>query len=197
MSDDRKTKEPRPEPLSAAERKWYVMRDLKRCNAKLPAYKMLDGMGIEVFTPMVWKLAVRHGKRIREKVPFIRDLLFVHDTQHGLDSVVEKCATLQYRYVRGSYKMPMTVRDDDMARFKHAVETSDTPYFYTPAELSADMIGKRVRIIGGPLDKYEGRLQKIRGTRTRRLFVELPNLLTVSIEVNPEYIQVVSEDDKD
>ena len=58
---------------------WFVMRDLKRRNAKLPAYKLLEGLGIKVFTPMVWKLVVRHGKRCREEVPFMQDLLFVHD----------------------------------------------------------------------------------------------------------------------
>ncbi|MEF9987415.1 MAG: transcriptional regulator, partial [Bacteroidales bacterium] len=31
---------------------WYVMRDLKRFNAKLPAYKHLQNEHIEVFTPM-------------------------------------------------------------------------------------------------------------------------------------------------
>lgn len=48
----------------ADQRQWYVMRDLKRCNAKLPAYKLLGDMKIEIFTPMVWKLVVRQGKRI-------------------------------------------------------------------------------------------------------------------------------------
>ena len=38
---------------------WFVMRDLKRCNAKQPAYKLFKDLGMEVFTPMVWKLSVR------------------------------------------------------------------------------------------------------------------------------------------
>lgn len=54
---------------------WFVMRDLKRSNAKQPAYRLLEDMGIEVFTPMVWKILVRNGKRVREEVPFMRDLL--------------------------------------------------------------------------------------------------------------------------
>lgn len=54
---------------------WFVMRDLKRSNARQPAYRLLEGMGIEVFTPMVWKLSVRQGRRMRERVPFMRDLL--------------------------------------------------------------------------------------------------------------------------
>ena len=54
---------------------WFVMRDLKRRNAKLPAYKLLDGMVKKVFTPMVWRLVTRHGKRGKEEVPFMQDLL--------------------------------------------------------------------------------------------------------------------------
>lgn len=49
---------------------WYVMRDLKRPNAKLPAYKQLSDEHLEVFTPMQWRLKLKNGKRIREEVPF-------------------------------------------------------------------------------------------------------------------------------
>lgn len=74
--------------------RWYVMRDLKRANAKVPAYKLLEGMKMEVFVPMKWHLVTRKGMRIREEVPFIQDLLFVHETQNNLDTVVEKTPTL-------------------------------------------------------------------------------------------------------
>ena len=167
---------------------WFVMRDLKRCNAKLLAYKLFKELGMEVFTPMVWKLSVRHGKRCREEVPFMQDLLFVHDTRRAVDPVVEKYDTVQYRYVRGGYKIPMTVRDADMQRFIHAVESCENPCYYKPDEISSDMIGRKVRIVGGSLDGYEGYLQKMQGARTRRLFVELPNLLAAAVEVRPEYI---------
>ena len=170
---------------------WFVMRDLKRRNAKLPAYELFKGFGIKVFTPMVWKLMVRHGKRCREEVPFMQDLLFVHDTRMAVDPIVEKYDTVQYRYVRGGYKVPMTVRDNDMQRFIHAVESTENPRYYTPEEISSDMIGRKVRIVGGPLDGYEGCLQKVQGARVKRLFVELPNLLAAAVEVNPEYIQVL------
>ena len=45
---------------------WYVMRDLKRANAKLPAYKQLLNEHFEVFTPMKEQLSVHGGKRTRE-----------------------------------------------------------------------------------------------------------------------------------
>ena len=167
---------------------WFVMRDLKRRNAKMPAYKLFDNLKIRFFTPMVWRLVTRHGKRIKEEVPFIQDLLFVHDTRQVVDPIVEKYDTVQYRYVRGGYKIPMTVREADMQRFIDAVNSAENPQYYTPKEITPDMIGRKVRIVGGPLDGYEGNLQKMQGARTRRLFVELPNLLAAAVEVQPEYI---------
>lgn len=170
---------------------WFVMRDLKRGNAKQPAYKLLDELKIRFFTPMVWKLRIRQGKRIRQQVPFIPDLLFVYDSRKVLDPIVERIATLQYRFVKGGNHQPMTVRNADMERFIRAVDAMNNPCFYTPEELKPDMLGKNVRIVGGLLDGYEGRLQKIQGSRIKRLFVELPNFLTAAVEVQPEFIQLL------
>lgn len=170
---------------------WFVMRDLRRWNANRPAYKLFKDLGMEVFTPMVWKIFVRHGKRCREEVPFIHDLLFVNGTRLSVDPIVEKYNTVQYRYLRGGYKVPMTVREDDMQRFIHAVKSSENPCFYTPEEISSDMIGRNVRIVGGPLDGYEGILQRVKGAHVKRLFVELPGFLAAAVEVQPEYIHLL------
>lgn len=170
---------------------WFVMRDLKRNNAKLPAYKMLSEMKIEIFTPMKWKIVTKEKKRIPQKVPFMQDLLFVHVPRKVLDPIVERTSTLQYRYLRDGFRTPMTVRDTDMERFIRAVESADNPQFYAPKDILPSMIGKTVRIIGGPLNDYVGKLQKMQGSKVKRIFIELSNLLTASIEVQPEYIQIL------
>jgi len=172
-------------------RQWFVMRDLKRGNAKQPAYKLLGELKIRFFTPMVWKLRIRQGKRVRQQVPFMPDCLFVYDSRKVLDPLVEQIATLQYRFVKGGNHQPMTVRNADMERFIRAVDAMNNPCFYTPEEINPDMLGKKVRIVGGLLDGYEGCLQKMQGSRIKRLFVELPNLLTATVEVQPEFIQVL------
>lgn len=51
------------------------------------------------------------------------------------------------------------------------------------------MYGRMIRIEGGPLDGYEGRLLSIRGARVKRLIVEIPGLLVAAVEVDPEYIR--------
>ena len=50
---------------------------------------------------------------------------------------------------------------------------------------------RQVRIIGGLLDGQTGTLVTTRGSKTKRLLVELPALLVASVEVEPEYIQLV------
>lgn len=170
---------------------WFVMRDLTRPNAKLPAYKLLDGMNIRNFTPMVWKLMLNHGKRERRQMPFIHDLLFVYASRAELDSVVETTPMLQYRYLRGGYKMPMTVRAADMQRFMHAVRFSSSPQYYRPDEVTPSMRNRRIRIIGGNLDGYEGSLITTRGSKVKRLLVEIPMLLAATVEVETEFIQLL------
>lgn len=51
--------------------RWFVMRDLKRGNAKNHAYKMLQGLKFDVFTPMKWHVATRKGEKVREEIPVI------------------------------------------------------------------------------------------------------------------------------
>lgn len=172
---------------------WYVMRDLKRPNAKLPAYRQLMEMEMEVFVPMVWHIAVRGGVRVREQRPFIWNLLFVHGSRLHLDTVVDRTPTLQYRWLRHSWREPMVVEKTAMERFIRAVNSTKFPQYYLPEEITPDMCGKKVRIIGGPLNELEGCLLTLRGSKVKRLLVELPGFLAVGVDVKPEFIQFVEE----
>lgn len=169
--------------------RWFVMRDLTRANAKLPAYLMLKDMGVECFTPMVWKLVMSGSKREKRRVPFMHDLLFVHGRRLEIDPLVERVSTFQYRFLK--QRRPMTVRDADMERFKHAVESSESPIYYKPEEITSGMLRREIRIIGGNLDGYTGHLVTVRGSKVKRLLVELPSLLAATVEVEPEYIQLL------
>ncbi|MCC8071204.1 MAG: UpxY family transcription antiterminator [Bacteroidales bacterium] len=174
------------------EMQWFVLRDLKRPNALRPAYKMLAEEGLEVFTPKRWIIRTVRNKRERLLVPVIPDLLFAHSSRSELDPIIHQTSTLQYRFFKGGgYGEPMRVATREMERFIMAVSTSDSPRYYTPEEITSAMIGRKIRIIDGPMNGYEGRLLNIRGSRKKRLMVELPNILTVAVEVNPEYIEFV------
>lgn len=170
---------------------WYAMRDLSRRHSKNPAYKSLAAAGFEVFTPMTRKLVIENGRPKRREEPFMQDLLFVRDTREKLNPIVRKNENLQYRYIHGGYCEPMVVPDDDMQRFIHAVQTSRLPRFFRPDEITHDMCGEYVRIVGSALDGYEGYIIQINGSKYKRLLVALPNFLTAAVEVMPEYIEVL------
>lgn len=168
------------------------MRDLKRRNSNSLAIHDLGNAGLEVFTPMTQMIMTIGGQRQRRDVPVIQDLLFVHEAKDAIDPYVEMYPTLQYRYLFGKTKdEPMTVRNDEMERFIFAVGNTDAPKFYRPGELTETMYGRKVRIMGGMLDHYEGRLLSVKGMRKRRLIVELPGLITAAVEVEPDYIQII------
>ncbi len=173
------------------DKRWFAMRDLTRSNAKLPAYKMLAEKNIKCFTPMVTKFLVRNGTRKRVVVPFIHDLIFVYDTRSTLDPIVAKVQTFQYRYLRHTNRQPMTINKEEMDRFIAAVEAGHSPQYYSLDEISPEMRNRKIRIIGGVLDGYEGSLITVRGSKVKRLLVELPSLLAASVEVEPEYIQLL------
>ena len=168
---------------------WFVMRDLTRSNAKRPAYRMLGEMGIEGFTPMTRKIFVCHGRRECREVPFIHDLVFVHGSRTVLDPIVARVPTFQYRFLKG--RVPMTVRDKEMDVFRAAVLSDPSPCYYRPEEVTPAMRHHKIRIIGGSLNGCEGSLLTVRGSRHRRLLVELPMVLAAAVEVEPEYIQLI------
>lgn len=170
---------------------WFVMRDLKRANAKMHAYELFQEKNMEVFTPMKWRLSEVKGKKVRKEIPCIPDLLFVHDTREQLDPIVDLVPTLQYRWLRNAYREPMTVSDVEMERFIRAVRASASPKYFLPEEITPEMHHRKIRIVGGPLDGYEGTLLTTRGSKVKRLLVELPNLLSVGVEVNPDFIQFI------
>lgn len=182
--------------MSDSEKHWFVMRDLKRRNANTLAIHDLANAGVEVFTPMTQMLMNIGGRRQRRNVPVIQDLLFVHETKETLDSLVSKLPTLQFRYVLGKSKdEPMTVRDEEMQKFIYAVNQTDSPLFYMPGELTDSMYGKRVRIIGGLFNEYEGKLLSVKGMRKKRLIIKLKDLIAAAVEVDPEFIQVLPNDE--
>lgn len=180
-----------PTPQSNEQMQWFVMRDLKRANAKEPAYKLLQEKEIEVFTPMKWQITTIRGKKVRIEKPIIPDLLFVHSSQEILDPIVAKIATLQYRFMRNCNSQPMTVSDKEMTRFIHAINSSKSPKYYLPEEVLPYMNGRKIRIVGGSLDGYEGNLITTRGSKIKRLIIKLQGYFIVGIEVNPEFIQLI------
>lgn len=172
---------------------WFVLRDLKRRNAKSPAYKSLPELGFETFTPMHWVLKNNPaGGKAKVFEPFIHGLLFAKSQKAELDEVIDNTETLQYRFVKGRQKTPMVVPMDDMERFIKAVTAEPLScIYYSPEEIRPEMVGKKVQIVGGALDGAMGNLITKRGSKKKRLMLQLDGLLAASVEIKEGFIQFI------
>lgn len=177
---------------------WYVLRDLKRPNSKKPAYKELQespyDLQDKVFVPLVQRVYTRGSKKVVMYVPFMTDLLFVHEERQVLDPIVQSINTLQYRYAKGCKQHdPMRVSHAEMSRFIEAVRKAEHVEYYSLEEVSPQLYGKRIRIIGGLLNGYEGRLLSKRGSKHKSLLIDLIGVMSAAIQVESEYIQLIEE----
>ena len=57
---------------------------------------LLDKEGINNFIPMRYEVRIRNGRKRRELVPVISDLIFVHSVQSELQKVKFKLPYFQY-----------------------------------------------------------------------------------------------------
>ena len=176
--------------------RWYVLRDLARPNAKRPAYKQLQAMPELkdcVFVPLKQRVFTEFGKRVVRFVPYMPDLVFVHKSKEELDPIVRQMDLLQYRYVRGGKQYEaMTVSHEAMERFMKAVMQADIVEYYSYDEVSPQLYGKQIRIIGGRLNGFEGRLMSKRGSKFKRLLIDLKECnLSAAFYVETEYIQLL------
>ena len=178
------------------EDRWYVLRDLARPNAKFPAYKQLQAMPEMagcVFIPLKQRVFTEFGKRVVRLVPYLPDLIFVHKSREELEPIVQQINGLQFRYVRGGKQYEaLAVRHDAMQRFIKAVEQTEVVQYYAFDEVSPQLYGKKIRIIGGRLNGLTGRLMSKRGSKVKRLIIDLEECrLSAAIQVESEYIQLV------
>ena len=156
--------------------------------------------GLEYFIPKQKVLRTVKGKKVFFMVPVIHSLVFVHAShQKIVDFKHNYYYDLQFvTWKSGGELVYLTVPDEDMTNFiKVCKQADEEVHFYKISEINKekDKIniekGKRVRVHGGPFDQVEGYFIKVAKKRGRQLVVIIPDLLAVSAEVKPEYIQII------
>lgn len=177
--------------MDAGKKVWYVMRSIFKTELKTKA--KLDEANIRSFIPLKHQIKIVKGKKARVEVPIVRNLLFVYSDEKSLAPLLAADSKFQYTYRRGGRENePLIVPDDQMQRFLEAAEASEGPLYFTPSELNIAK-GTKVRIIGGPLNGIVGIFMKVKGARAKRLVLEIPDTLSIALDVNPDLIEVLTE----
>jgi transcription antitermination factor NusG len=177
---------------------WFAM-SAPFCK-ELEAKRLLDKRNIENFVPMHYKIIVKKdGKKIRELVPVIHNLIFVRTTSAMMRDIKSRILFLQYYTRREKGKnLPVIIPERQMRQFISVSETHNEKLIYLkPEELDLQK-GTRVRIHGGSLDGVEGVFVKVRGVRNRRVVVMVDGFVAVAMaEIKPDLIEVLPQKETD
>lgn len=168
---------------------WYAMRATYR--RELEAVRLLEEKSLNCFVPMQYKYHVKKGKRVRELVPVVRNLIFVHAAPSVLKQVKASVPYLQYITDTRS-REKIVVPDDQMRRFIAVAGTySDHLLYFHPDELNLAK-GTKVRVTGGDFEGQEGIFVKVKGARDRRVVVAIRGVIAVAMAtIHPDLIEVI------
>ena len=159
--------------FSSEKMQWFAMRATYRRGMQIKA--LLDKEGINNFIPMRYEVRIRNGRKRRELVPVISDLIFVHSVQSELQKVKFKLPYFQYMIdIRNGQKI--IVPDDQMRQFIAVAGTYDEHLiFFSPDEVFV----------------------KVKGARDRRVVISLQGVIAMAMAtLSPDLIEVIEEPKK-
>lgn len=125
----------------------------------------LDSINIENFLPMKSKIKFRGDKKIKELVPAIHNLIFVHITKERLKEY-KATTSLPIRYIMNrETREPITIPDSQMSNFIAVAGNIAEQIVYLEPNLSNFKKGDKVKVIGGVFEGAEGYFMRIKGDR--------------------------------
>ncbi|MEG2493433.1 MAG: UpxY family transcription antiterminator [Rikenellaceae bacterium] len=159
---------------------WYAIRVTYCRELKLKEY--LEKKDIKYFLPMRYEIKIKHGKKIKEIVPVIHNLIFIYTTRAQLDFIkpkTEEFAGMRYIMDR-TINEPITIPNVQMQNFIAVSESYDEDLRYLSNEEMGLIKGDKVRITNGVFAGVEGVFVKLNGTRARRVVVEVAGIAAVA-----------------
>lgn len=179
---------------SSEQMQWFAMRATYRRGMQIKS--LLDKKGISNFIPMRYEIREKNGRKKRELVPVIRDLIFVRAIQSELQWIKDRNPYLQYMIdIRNGRKI--IVPDKQMRDFIAVAGTyNEHLIFFSPDEVNFRK-GTKVRITGGDFEGYEGVFVKVKGARDRRVVISLQGVIALAMAtISPDLIEVIEEPKK-
>jgi len=168
---------------------WYAMRATYRHENQ--AVRLLEAEGMQCFIPMQYRFRVRHGRKVRELVPVVHNLLFVYACSADIQRIKSQIPYLQYITDTRSHEK-IIVPDGQMRRFIAVAGTyNDQLLYFAPDELNLKK-GVRVRVTGGEFEGQEGVFLKVKGARDRRVVISIQGVIAVAmVTIHPDLIEPI------
>lgn len=171
---------------------WFAMS--ATYGRELKAKDFLEKNKVECFVPMRYDVAKeRSGKRIRQLVPAISNLIFVHTTRERIQELKSLVEYLQYKTMpENGRNIPITVPEYQMQQFIAVCNTyNDKLIYLSPDEINLQE-GTPVKVIGGIFDGIEGTFLRIEKGKRKKIVVLAEGVAAVVLtDFNDGYLQVL------
>lgn len=169
-----------------SENVWYAMK--ASYGRAIKAKMLLDLLQIESYVPMRYERKKIKGRSKMIPVPAIPNLIFVKADLSQLDKVkteVDFLHNILIKNTDGNALEPIIVPELDMVRFMRIVSDAQEKVRYVDTELNSQIIsaGTRVRVIGGQYEGYEGILCRPKGSRAKKVLIDVCGLAPVEMPV--------------
>ncbi|MFR9578278.1 MAG: UpxY family transcription antiterminator [Rikenellaceae bacterium] len=168
-------------------KQWFAMR--ATYGQEVKSQVDLNDFNVDSFVPMAYKVATRNGRKTKILAPALNNYIFVNCTPKEIFEAKKEIPYL--RYVMDHENKKVIVPTEQMNNFIQVSSINDkSTLYYLPNEIDFKD-SPRIRIHGGLFDGVEGRYVTIKGKRNRRLYVDIENIIGVTVIVDPELIEVL------
>ncbi|MFI3305492.1 MAG: UpxY family transcription antiterminator [Rikenellaceae bacterium] len=165
---------------------WYAMK--ASYGKALKAKVSLDSMQIENYVPMRYEKRRVNGHNEIVPIAAIPNLIFIKCDILRLGEAKDEIGFLHNILIKsdeGNTLEPIIVPELDMARFIRVVTDAQERVKYVDMELNRQIVnaGTKVRIIDGMYKGYEGVLCRPKGSRARKVLIDVCGLAPVELPV--------------
>lgn len=173
---------------------WYAMKASYGRATK--AKVVLDSMNIENYMPLRYeKVKVRGRNKIISSAA-IANLIFIRSALTQLEEAKHRINYLHNMLTRSveqsSVLVPIVISDRDMDHFMQVAAFAKEKINYIDTELNPLSKGCKVRVSSGEFKGYEGILIRPKGSRSRKVVLDVNGVLSVEIpSVDIELLEII------
>lgn len=170
---------------------WYPIRVTYSQEMKIK--ELMTAQEIESFIPMEYREKERNGRKMRQLVPVIHNLIFIHTCKRKIDEIKAENMYSYIRYLTNpTTNTPIIVPEKQMTDFIAVAGTPDEQImFLGPTEVNLQK-GDRVRITGGIWEGVEGTFLRIK--RGLRVVISIDGIMTVATaSLHPSLVEKIND----
>lgn len=160
---------------------WYVMYTAPRSEKKVE--QRLKEKGLEVYLPIVEEIRQWSDRKKKVQRPLFNGYIFVHTTKSKLWEALQVAGAVKFVNFAGEHA---TVRDSEIEALKRIIATG------VAVEVETSMIetGQQVRILGGPLQGFQG--ECIQKGNKDYFIIRIPSInQSMIVNIPQKFLQVV------